>query len=62
VLAEIDRAVREGFYDPKLKGVDWSSAVRKAAEDLNEADTAAQEGAVYDRLLASLMGRQPTDE
>ena len=54
VLAEIDKAVREGFYDPKLKGVNWGAAVRKAAEDLNEADTAAQEGAVYDRLLASL--------
>ena len=54
VLAEIDRRVREDFFDPKLKGVDWSAAVRKAAEELAAAKTARDRDAVYDRLLATL--------
>ncbi len=54
VLAEIDRTIREGFFDPKLKGVDWSAAVARAAEDLSHATTPAEQNAIYDRLLATL--------
>jgi C-terminal processing protease CtpA/Prc len=54
VLAEIDKIVREDFFDPKLKGVDWSAAVRKAAEELGRAETVAAKNAAYDRLLATL--------
>ncbi len=53
-LGEIDRTIREGFFDPKLKGVDWSAAVARAAEDLARATTPAEQNAVYDRLLATL--------
>ena len=35
VLTEIDRTIRARFWDPKLKGVDWSGAVAKAAEELS---------------------------
>jgi C-terminal processing protease CtpA/Prc len=54
VLVEIDKTVREDFFDPKLKGVDWSAAVRRAAEELTRAASAAEQNAVYDRLLATL--------
>jgi C-terminal processing protease CtpA/Prc len=53
-LAEIDKMVREDFFDPKLKGVDWSAAVRKAAEELGRAETVTEKNAAYDRLLATL--------
>jgi C-terminal processing protease CtpA/Prc len=54
VLAEIDKVIREGFYDAKLKGVDWSSAVARASTELAKATTPAEKNAVYDRLLATL--------
>jgi carboxyl-terminal processing protease len=54
VLSEIDRIVREQFWDPKLNGADWGAAVRRAAEELGSATTAAQRDAAYDRLLATL--------
>jgi C-terminal processing protease CtpA/Prc len=54
LLTEIDRAVREGFWDPKLKGVDWSAAVARAAEELKTAPSPAERDRVYDRLLAAL--------
>jgi carboxyl-terminal processing protease len=54
LLPEIDRAIREGFWDPKLKGVDWPGAVARAAEELKSARTAAERDGVYDRLLATL--------
>ena len=54
VLAQIDKIVREDFFDPKLKGVDWSAAVRRAAEELARAETVAAKNAAYDRLLATL--------
>ena len=54
VLAQVDRIIREGFYDPKLKGVDWSGAVARASAELTKASTAAEQSAVYDRLLATL--------
>jgi carboxyl-terminal processing protease len=54
VLTEIDKAIRESFYDPKLKGVDWSAAVAKAAGELARADTPTEQNAAYDKLLASL--------
>ena len=53
-LSEIDKIIREGFYDAKLKGVDWSAAVQRASSDLAKATTPAGRDAVYDRLLATL--------
>ncbi|HYT32536.1 MAG TPA: S41 family peptidase [Thermoanaerobaculia bacterium] len=52
VLAEVDRIVREGFWDPKLKGVDWKTAVARAARELAAARTPSERDAVYDALLA----------
>src|SRR5689334_981774 len=54
VLAEIDRHVREEFWDPKWKGVDWTASVRLAASALAAARDDAERDAVYDRLLAQL--------
>jgi C-terminal processing protease CtpA/Prc len=54
VLAEIDKIVREDFFDSKLKGVDWTATVRKAAEELARTETVTEQNAVYDRLLATL--------
>jgi len=54
VLAEVDKIIREGFYDAKLKGVDWSGAVARASAELSKAATPAEQNAVYDRLLSSL--------
>ena len=56
VLAEIDRQIREGFFDPKLNGADWSGAVAKAAAELSRtpAPSAEEQNAIYDRLLAVL--------
>jgi len=56
VLAAIDRQIREGFYDPKLGGADWSGAVPKAAAELSRspAPSAEEQNAIYDRLLAVL--------
>ncbi len=53
-LVEIDRTIREGFFDPKLKGVDWAGAVERAREELSHAALPAQQSAIYDRLLATL--------
>ncbi len=54
VLAQIDRIIREGFYDAKLKGVDWGGAVSRASGELARATTPAERDAAYDRLLATL--------
>jgi C-terminal processing protease CtpA/Prc len=54
VLAEIDKAIREGFFDPKLKGVDWAAAFQKAVGELARAATPTEQNAAYDRLLSSL--------
>ena len=54
LLTEIDRAIRDGFWDPKLKGTDWSGAVSRAAEELKLSRTADERDRVYDRLLATL--------
>lgn len=54
VLAEIDKIVRQDFFDPKLKGVDWGAAVHTAAEELSRAETVKEKNAAYDRLLATL--------
>jgi C-terminal processing protease CtpA/Prc len=54
VLAEIDQHVREEFWDPKLKGVDWTGAVRMAAAELAAARDDAGRDAVYDGLLGRL--------
>src|SRR5262249_57049798 len=46
VLAEIDRRVRDEFWDPKLKGVDWNGAVAAAAREIGAArDDAARDAA-----------------
>jgi carboxyl-terminal processing protease len=54
LLSEIDGLVRENFWDPPLKGIDWTAAVEKAAEELSRAQAASGRDAVYDRLLALL--------
>ncbi|MDQ2870023.1 MAG: S41 family peptidase [Acidobacteriota bacterium] len=53
-LAEIDRRIREDFWDPNLKGVDWNGAVERAAADLAAAAGDPERDAAYDRLLARL--------
>jgi carboxyl-terminal processing protease len=52
LLNEIDKTIRERFWDPKLKGLDWDGAVTKAAAEL--AAKPADADAIYDRLLATL--------
>ena len=54
VLEEIDRHVREEFWDPKLKSIDWEGAVKRAASELGKAKDAAERNEIYDRLLANL--------
>ncbi len=54
LLGEIDRTIRERFWDPNLKGVDWPGAVAKAQAELARAKTDSEKDAVYDRLLATL--------
>ncbi|HKA36438.1 MAG TPA: S41 family peptidase [Thermoanaerobaculia bacterium] len=54
VLSEIDRYVRGDFWDPKLKGVDWTAAVSRAEGELKAAKSPEERDAVYDRLLAAL--------
>ncbi|MCA1580494.1 MAG: PDZ domain-containing protein [Acidobacteria bacterium] len=53
-LAEIDRRIREEFWDPNLKGVDWNGAVERAAAELASAAGQPERDAAYDRLLARL--------
>ncbi len=53
-LAEIDRRIRENFWDAKLKGVDWTAAVSRASAELSRARTGGDRDAAYDRLLDSL--------
>ncbi len=54
VLSEIDRTIRDGFFDPKLKGVDWKGAVAETAAALARTEVPAEQNAAYDRLLATL--------
>jgi C-terminal processing protease CtpA/Prc len=54
VLVEVDRTIREGFFDPKLKGVDWDRAVARARDELSRAESPAEQNAAYDRSLATL--------
>jgi carboxyl-terminal processing protease len=53
-MDEIDRTVRNGFWDPKLKGGDWSAAVARARAELGRARTPSERDEAYDRLLAKL--------
>lgn len=53
-LTEIDRRIREGFWDGRLKGVDWAAAVETAAAELASSKSNAERDAAYDRLLARL--------
>ncbi len=52
LLSEIDKTIRERFWDPNLKGLDWDGAVAKAGAEL--AASSAHADAIYDRLLATL--------
>ena len=54
VLTEIDRIIRDAFWDPRLKGADWAGAVTRAASELKLAKTAAERDSAYDRLLGTL--------
>jgi C-terminal processing protease CtpA/Prc len=53
-LAEIDRRIREEFWDAHLKGVDWPAQVARAAAEIARAKGDADRDAAYDRLLGSL--------
>jgi C-terminal processing protease CtpA/Prc len=46
--------VREEFWDPKLKGVDWDGSVKLAAAEIAAAKDAGERDASYDRLLSRL--------
>lgn len=46
--------MREEFWDPKLKGVDWDGAVKLAAAEIGKAKDAGERDAAYDRLLNRL--------
>ncbi len=54
LLSEIDRTIRERFWDPKLKGVNWEGAVAQAAEVLARGPSPDAQNEIYDRLLATL--------
>lgn len=54
LLSEVDRVVRESFWDPGFKGVDWSAAVASAATEIERAPDAAARDRAYDRLLSRL--------
>ena len=53
-LAVVDKAIREGFFDPRLKGVDWPAALQRATRELSRAATPAEQNAAYDQLLSVL--------
>jgi len=54
VLADIDRAVRSGFWDAQAAGEKWQASVARAADEIAKAASDAEKNAAYDRLLASL--------
>jgi len=54
VLAEIDRIVREQFWDARAVGPGWDAAVKEARQELSAARTSTERDAAYDRLLATL--------
>jgi C-terminal processing protease CtpA/Prc len=54
VLADIDRAVRSGFWDAQAVGERWTAAVARASGEIAKAGSDAEKDAAYDRLLASL--------
>ena len=54
LLDEIDRTIRERFWDPNLKGLDWPGAVAKAQAEMAGAKSDSEKDAIYDRLLATL--------
>jgi carboxyl-terminal processing protease len=56
LLTEIDHTIRDRFWDPNLKSLDWEGAVAKAAAELaaSPAPGPKESDAIYDRLLASL--------
>jgi hypothetical protein len=47
MVAQMGRAVAQGYYDPQLNGVDWSSALAAARADVL---SATDDTAVYDVL------------
>jgi C-terminal processing protease CtpA/Prc len=54
LLSEIDRLVRERYFDSGMRGVDWEAAVRRAGKELERAPAPGERDAVFDRLLATL--------
>jgi len=54
LVPEIDRIVREQFWDPAVGARGWDAAVRRAGEEIAAARTPVDRDAAYDRLLATL--------
>lgn len=54
VFDEVWRLVRDKFYDPKLKGLDWEAMGRKHRVDYTAAKTDAQRSAAINALLQEL--------
>lgn len=54
VYEEVWRLVRDKFYDPKLKGLDWAAMGDKHRAAYATADTDAQRSAAINALLAEL--------
>jgi carboxyl-terminal processing protease len=54
VYDEVWRLVRDKFYDPKLKGLDWDAIGDKHRADYTAARTDAQRSAAINALLAEL--------
>lgn len=54
VFDEVWRLVRDKFYDPKLKGLDWDAAGARHRADYAAAKTDAQRSAAINALLGEL--------
>jgi carboxyl-terminal processing protease len=54
LLAEIDRAVRETFWDSNIDRFGWRGALERASSELGRADSRSVRDRVFDQLLATL--------
>jgi len=56
ILDELSEAVRNGFYDPTLRGVDWTAAVEKRREAIVDADSPG----AFEKAVNGLLGELKT--
>jgi carboxyl-terminal processing protease len=54
VYDEVWRLVRDKFYDPKIKGLDWEAIGNRHRADYGAATTAAERSAAINAMLAEL--------